>query len=228
MTPAFRQLLNRYAMLAFERELAWLDQLGEGEERLSLSDGTADFGDGRVWPVQLLGSHADEDDSWMWAWNQEKALPKGVITAVKKVRQTGRKREVPELIEAEYPLEPLELDPHALALVATSIAELPVYYRFPYRGGALFAALEVAGFELAPADPERIAMVIREVCSRFPLEPRTAVETYLRGRDATAKGGREELVGTWPDGRRVVARFNADGGLLEAVPAAGGAVQPGA
>lgn len=213
MTSAFRQLLNRFAMIAFERQLVLMDRLGpEHEVELSIRRARAGFGAGREYGVQLLGTRAAATDTWLWAWANEAApVPAEALAAVKKVKQVGKKRLAPELVEAEFPLEPVDLDAHTLALVATSIAELPAYYRFPYEGGALFAALEIPGFELPPPDARRIARVIEEVTNRIALEPRIAVETYLRERGATVRGERSRVQARFADGQELTAEFDEQG-----------------
>lgn len=221
MTAAFRQLLNRHAMLAFERQLALMDLLGDDHDwKLSLREGAASFGPGRTYPVQLLGSRSDATNTWRWAWaNDDAPVPPALLKAAKAVRQVGKKRMVPELIEQELPLDVLtELDGHTLALVATAAADLPAYYRFPYEGGALFAALEAPDVVLGEADPERVARVIREVISRMEIDHRIAFDTYVSTRGAKLSGDKSRVVARWPDGRELTATFDADARLVEVRP----------
>ena len=215
MTPPFRQLLNRFAMATFERQLVLLDRLGDDHDwDLSLKQGKVRFTGQNEWGLQLLGTRADEDDTWRWAWaTKSTPVAKEALEAVKKVRQVGRKRQVPELIEEEYPLDAVDLDAHTVAIAATGIAELPCYYRFPYPGGALFAALVTDDIVLGPAEPRRIAHVIREVTSRIGVEPRTAIETYLMDRGAKVERERLRVVGRWGNAALEVG-FDEDGRLV--------------
>lgn len=214
MTPPFRQLLNRFAMLAFERQMLLLELLGDEHDwELSLQDGTVTFGD-RTWRLHLLGTRAD-DDTWQWAWTQKKApVPAAALEAVKKVRQVGRKRQIPELLEESFPLEPLDLDAHLLSMVASSLADLPAYYRFPYRGGALFAAVDAPEVALGTPDPAHLRRVMKDVLSRVDVEPRTAVETYLQDRGARLTRSSTEVEATWPDGRSMTVYFDDRGHLI--------------
>lgn len=214
MTPPFRQLLNRFAMLAFERQMLLLDLLGDDHDwALSLEEGTVSFGD-RTWRLHLLGTRAD-DGTWQWAWAQKKApVPATALEAVKKVRQVGRKRQIPELLEESYPLDPLDLDAHVLSMVATSLSDLPAYYRFPYKGGALFAGVEAPEVVLGAADPSHLRRVMRDVLTRIDVEPRTAVETYLQERGAKLDRNSPQVVANWPDGRTLTAFFDDRGHLI--------------
>lgn len=223
MTPGFRNLLNRYAMIAFERQRTLAEALGgDPEWSLSPKNGTATL-NGKVYRAQFLGSRADESNTWRWAWAAEKgALPAEVLDAAKKVKAVGKKRAIAELAEEQFPLEPLELDAHTMALVATSVAEMPAYYRFPYAGGVLFAALDIPDFELPEADPARIAEVVQQVVERLDVEHRTAFVAYLEARGAKTEG-KGNITARWPDGRTLTAEFDAAGKLvgLQVPPAAG-------
>lgn len=216
MTDAFRALLNRLAMPAFERQLALRERLGDDPDwHLKVGEGRAQF-DGRAYPIQLLGTRADHDDTWRWAWDgAASAVPEALLEASKKVKKVGKKRLCPELAESGFPLEPLGIDAHALALVATGLAELPAYFRFPYSGGALFAALDVP-MELPVPSPERLDEIVRGVTSRLDVDARTAVESYLRGRGIDVDASRAELTARWPDGASRTYRFS-EGGQLAAM-----------
>jgi hypothetical protein len=209
MTDAFRALLNRLAMPGLERQLALRDKLGaEPDWRLDLAGGRALF-DGVSYGLHLLGTRAD-DDTWQWAWDgAPKTLPAALQASAKKVRQVGKRRACPELAESGFPLAPLGIDAHALALVGTGLAELPAYFRFPYREGALFAALETPALLPATPDPARAAEVIDGVWQRFDVDPRVATEAYLRGRGLAVASDRDRITARWPDGTTRVFAFDA-------------------
>ncbi len=213
MTSAFRQLLNRFAMLGFERQLALMDRLGpEPRWRLDLDSSRVVFSPERSYGLQLLGTRSDAAGTWKWAWDHDEPnLSPAALVAVKKVRQIGRKRMVPELIEGEYPLEPLDLDAHMLAIVAAGLAELPAYYRFAYEGGALYAGLEASDVVLGEPDPARLKQVIEEVTSRMDLDERTAVEGYLAARGVKSEGHSGVVAAHLPGGRTLTATFDGTG-----------------
>jgi hypothetical protein len=215
MTPAFRQLLNRYAMSGFERELVLLDLLGDDDWTFSPKEATATFGKNRVFPLQFLGTRSEQTNTWLWSWaSQGGGIPPAALEAAKKVRQVGRKRSIGELEVDTLDLDQFDFDAHTLALVATAVAGLPAYYRFPYRGGALFAALGAGTIELPAAKPAVLARVIRDVVSRMSLDARTAVNAYLTDRGAKIAGGRSHLVASWPTGVGLTVDFDAVGNVV--------------
>lgn len=213
MTPAFRQLMNRFYMVGHERQIVFDERLGHDREwTLSLEDGTVSFGPNRTWRIQLLGLYTPGEDEgiWRWSWADARSLPNQLLVAGRRIRQFGKKRNCPELLEEEYPPEPVHLDPRALALVGTGIAELPVFHSFPYRNGVLYAALDIPGFELPEAEPDRMASVIDESLNRYSLDDRTALETYMSARGAKVSGSAEGVTGRWEDGRAIHASLGLD------------------
>lgn len=216
MTPGFRLLLNRYAMIGFERQLAIIDRLGDDPEwSLSPKEGRATF-DGAPYSLQLLGTRSAETNTWLWAWANEAAdVPSKALEAVRKVRNVGRKRSIGELAVESLPLDNFDFDAHTLALIATSVADLPAYFRFPYEGGALFAALEVPDFSLGPARIPRIARVIAEATSRFDIDHRTALTAYVEARGGRVTGDRRAPRAVWPDGQALNVEFDENDQLTQ-------------
>jgi hypothetical protein len=214
MTPGFRQLLNRFAMIGFEHQIALRDALGDDPDwRVSPREGTATF-DGKPYAIQVLGTRADVGNTWLWAWaNAKGGVPAKALEAVKKVRQTGKKRSIGELEVEALPLDNFDFDAHTLALVATGVAGLPAYFRFPYEGGALYAAFEGAPLQLPAPDLNRIAHVINESLERFDIEERTAFTAYVETLGAKVGGTKLNPVAQWPDGRTLPVTFDEQGRL---------------
>lgn len=219
MTPGFRNLLNRFAMVGFERQMALQDALGDDPDwKLSLKDGTLTFDGNRTFPIQVLGSRADDGNSWMWAWaNKGAGLPAKLLDASKKAKAAGKKRSVGELEVESFSLDNFDFDAHTLALVATSLADLPAYFRVPYSGGSLFVALESTELPLPPPDLERMAFVIEQVVQRFDIDERTAFVSYTEIRGAKTQADKAGAVARWPDGRTLAVSFDDEGRIREIV-----------
>jgi len=217
MTPGFRLLLNRFAMIGFERQLAFMELLGEDHDwNLSPKNATATFGPAHSYPVQFLGTRADETNTWLWAWaNKGSGVPAPALEAAKKCKAVGKKRSIGELEVESLDLDNFEFDAHTLALIATSVAELPAYYRFPYKGGALFVGIDAKDLKLPEADVPRMAHVIREVTTRFELDHRIAFNSYIEQRGGKVQGDKINAIARWPDGRELRARFDEAGKLVE-------------
>jgi hypothetical protein len=216
MTPGFRLLLNRYAMIGFERQLAIIDRLGDDPEwTLSPREGRATF-DGKPFPIQLLGTRSADSNTWLWAWaNEASGVPATALDAARKIRNVGRKRSIGELAVESLPLDNFDFDAHTLALIATSVAEMPAYFRFPYETGALFAAIEIPDFTLGAARVPRIARVITEATSRFDIDHRTALTAYIEARGGRVTGDRRTPKAVWPDGQALNVQFDENDHLVQ-------------
>lgn len=205
-------------MVGHERQLLFDQRLGDNREwSLSLEDGTVSFGPERTWRIQLLGllSPTDEgNEVWRWSWADARSLPNQLLMAGKRIRQFGKKRGCPELLEEEYPPQAVDLDARTLSLVATGIAELPVFHGFPYRNGMLYAALDIPGFELPAADPDHLARVVNECLGRYDMDHRTSLETYFSARGAKVSGSAEGVSARWDDGRALFASLGPDRRLV--------------
>lgn len=228
MTPAFRQLMNRFYMVGQERQLAFEKQLGPGREwSLSLDDGTVSFGPEQTWRIQLIGHYtpaesisksvdgppageSEDEGLWRWSWADARSVPGPLLMAGRRLRQFAKKRGCPELLEEEYPPERVDLDPRTLALVATGITEFPVFHSFPFRRGVLYAAIDVPGFELGEADPDHLVSIVEDSFDRFKLDDRTALETYFSSRGAMVSASAEGVAARWEDGRGIFASLGLD------------------
>jgi hypothetical protein len=203
-------------MIGFERQLAVIDRLGDDPEwTLSVREGTATF-DGKPYRIQLLGTRSSDSNTWLWAWaNEAGGVPSTALEAARKVRNVGRKRSIGELAVESLPLDNFDFDAHTLALIATSVAELPAYFRFPYEGGALFAALESPDLTLGPPRIPRLARVITEATSRFDIDHRTALTAYVEARGGRVTGDRRSPRAVWPDGQALNVQFDEQEHLVQ-------------
>ncbi|MCA9269681.1 MAG: hypothetical protein KDA41_14470, partial [Planctomycetales bacterium] len=76
MSPEFANLLSLHIGNAYAKQLAFADFLGERNWRVSISEGRVKFGNDLSYPIQLIGTEAYGDSSWLWAWaNEQSNLP---------------------------------------------------------------------------------------------------------------------------------------------------------
>ena len=90
-----RELFESYAGLAREKQFALEEFLEagsvKGPARLSLPSKTLSLDGGRfVYAVQILGTRADGDNTWLWAWAnpgpQGQGFASELLSSVEKVR----------------------------------------------------------------------------------------------------------------------------------------------
>jgi len=206
VTPSFQTLLTRHIGSAFARQMALADLLGERGWRLDLAEGVAHFGDDLHFPVQLLGSAAEDSASWLWAWaNTASNLPEHLLVAATALRERGERDGPAELATASLPLED---DGHTLALLAAALSAR-CYYRGPYRGGALFFLVDdVPATVFAPCDDPRVLSLLGQLIAQFPLDHRAMTEGFLDDQGYALQRESEQTVAT-RGGSRITLGFDA-------------------
>jgi len=178
--PSFNKLLSQHIGTSFARQLAFADFLGDRDWSLDLETGVAGFGDDLQFPIQLLGSEAEQSQTWLWAWaNQHIEPAPESMKVVNQVRKVGEEKGIAEFTEPSFSLE--QADGHALSMVVAGIKGNCCYYRGPYEGGAVFflvMGLPATLFEPVPA--ERVLRVIPEVLSNFSVDHRVMATSFLK------------------------------------------------
>jgi hypothetical protein len=223
-----RELYETHAGLARERQFAlqeFLDaEAGKGPSNLSLPSRTLSLDGGRfVYAIQLLGTRADGDNTWLWAWAspgpQGQGFPGELLASVEKIRTFGQQQGIPELTAPLLELGDRARQPwfdvHFLALIACGLGDTGCYVGVPHPGGealVLFNAPEIAGH----ADPLRMTIRMTgyflDIGSVMPVQlvdHRRLVSLY-----AQQKGYRNcvsherKLVWELPTGHDLVVAFN--------------------
>lgn len=193
----FIDLLTQHVGASFARQRAFADLLGERNWSVSVSDGIVTFGQDLRFPIQLMGTEADDDGTWLWAWaNAASDLPDKVLVACNQLRELGERQNIPELRERKLSLDE-QVSGHSIALIASGITGRCCYYRGPYDGGALFFLVgDVPDEVLRPVHAERAITVITEVVSSFSVNHRSMVEAFLHSQGFSNSISAGELAAT--------------------------------
>jgi hypothetical protein len=182
------ELFERHAALARERQFALQDFLdngtGKGPANLSLPSRTLSLDGGRfVYAVQVLGTRADGDNTWLWGWAnpgpQGRGFPGELLTAIERVRDFGHRQGVSELTTPCLELggggRRFWFDVHFLALIACGLGAGECYVGVPHRGGETLVAFD-APEARAHADPLRMAIRMTGYFLAIAVIPRHLVD----------------------------------------------------
>jgi hypothetical protein len=223
-----RELYEVHAGLARERQFALQEFLeaeaGNGGSSVSLSSKTLSLAGGRfVYAAQVLGTRANGDNTWLWAWAnpgpQGQGFPSELLSAVEKVRAFGQQQKVPELITPCVELgdrgHQVWFDIHFLGLIACGLGAGDCYVGMPYPGGEALVAFnppEVSAY----ADPLRLAVRMTgyflDVGSVIPVvlvDHRKLVSMYAQQKGYRSKLCKEqEMVWELTTGHDLVVVFN--------------------
>ncbi len=205
------QLITQYGAASWDKQMCLAEAIGDGDWQLSLSAGQITFGGTQSYPVQVLGSEAEADGTWLWAWaNTESNLPPALLQAAAQMRAFGEQQRVAELVAPALNLE--DADGHKLSLIACGVCGADAYYCGPYAGGAVFLLLTAPSLRrFADDTPMRFIRVFTEFISAFACDHRPALAAYAAYKGYTLTGEASADVITLPAGAVVRAEFDALG-----------------
>jgi hypothetical protein len=208
-------LLDQHAATSLHKQLALADYIADRPWQLNLSEGTITFGDEYTFPVQVLGTEAEQVQTWLWAWaNDASAIPPGLLRAAQQLRALGEQTGIAELTEAELPLA--TVDGHRLALIAAGVCGADCYYRGPYAGGAVFVLLDAPQVrQAAERSALRFVTVFSQAIGLLPLRHRVALNHYAADLGWATRATAQGIDVQAPDGMLIHAAFDAQERLSE-------------
>jgi uncharacterized protein DUF6882 len=219
MSPEFETLYHRHILTSFEKQLRLADVVGALSWSFSMDDGLLMFeDDGKAPPVtfavQLLGTAADRDSTWLWSWaNAASQIPPPLTQDAQRLRGSGA---APEFADSTFVLDLDNADDHRMALTSSGLLTADAYYRGPYNGGAAFFLLRDERLRLPAPDGPRIVRTISEAISGISIaDHRAAITAYFGARGLNPRtDGENAVVGTMAAGE-LRAEFDMQGRLAD-------------
>lgn len=208
-------LLCRHGAASLDKQDALADLIGDMDWAVDLIAGTIIFGGQLTFAVQLLGTESWEDDTWLWAWdNQAGGLPESVVQAAHQVRACGTQEQVRELTLGQFGLD--LADGHTLSMIASGLCGADAYYRSPFSTGAAFFLLTAPEIrEEMPVSLVRMARLFNTFIGRFPCDHREALRAYATYKGFVSVEAGHELRGTSTQGSSLRATFDDEGRMTE-------------
>ena len=222
-------LITQHGAASWDKQACLAECIGDGDWQLSISAGQITFGGRQSFPVQILGSEADDAGTWLWAWaNTESGLPPARVQAAEQMRAFGEQQRVAEFVAPQLNLE--DADGHKLSMIACGVCGTDAYYCGPYAGGAVFVLLDAPILRRYADDtPMRFIRIFTEFISAFTCDHRPALAAYAayKGYTLTAEASADVI--TLPAGAEVRAEFDTLGrvsGLTSTLTAQNSAPTP--
>ncbi len=226
-------LYHRHVASAFDRQMRWNDFLERkgtsGDWDYDTEAATLAF-DKLKFEAPLVGSHADHNNSWLWAWSDRNLKLTITNRALgDAVRVTAHRLGLHTLAAPGFSLEPLlgadliEHAPHILGIVLGRELGYDAYYTIPYKGGRGLALIRDKRLEFTEKHPlRRIVTVFPQMLGELPVfDHKTAFEEYAKDYGLTpidVPGGVKLVQGK----DELIATFDEQGRLTELE----GTVQP--
>lgn len=208
---SFQTLLSEHSASSLLKQYVLDDFLGEHDWQVDLSEGVVDFGEGRVFPIQIIGTESESSGTWLWAWaNKGSPIPASLLTCANTLREIGMKEGIEELTQAQSDLE--EIEGHQFTSLACGVCNADAYYRGPYDGGAAFFLIQQTPLkQQSPASPARLIEVMSSVVSHFPVDHRLMVRSFLEQQGYTLTESPNQIVGSLTDGTKITVGFDSLG-----------------
>jgi hypothetical protein len=209
--PTFDELFTEHVGAALGRQLALSEILGDRSWRLDLATGHARFGMDLSFPAQVIGTESETEGTWLWAWaNPHSRLPLTMLRRANALRELGERRGIPFLKTRSFSTD--EVTAEQTAIVASGLCGHLPYYRGAYPGGAVFFILEEPPPAIqGPYDARRIASVLLEAISNFPIDHRAMSRAFLESQRFRLSDDEGCWTSQAPDGRMLKITFDPRG-----------------
>lgn len=168
MATSLDHIYHYYVASVSDRQSRLSQKIGDSDWTYDMASGTLSFG-GLSLSVQLLGTEAYGNGSWLWAWaNTQSAIPEHLTVHSRALREYGKKHGITEFTESQVSLD--DVDGHRLAIAGAGLMGANAYYRGPYDGGALYMLITDAQLTPSRSDPmSRLSMRFAEAVSNFSI-----------------------------------------------------------
>jgi len=210
----FTDCLERYTLLAIEKQDRLSLLVGEHTYELDLETGKALFGEGIEFPCQVLGTESDNTLTWLWAWADEQTeVPDDLIKASRELRDWGSKKEVQEFTLPAVDLD--RADGHAIAMIAVELCRASAYYHDVYEGGAAFVLLFDKRIDAQPSlDRARLSRHFLDLIARYDLDHRQVLRSYIAAKHLPCVDRGTVVSFELGSGERMIAEFDDAGKLV--------------
>lgn len=205
--------LERYALITLEKQDKLESLIADSMHEFDLDAGKIRFNDFEF-PVQVLGTESDNLLTWLWAWADEQAeTPSGLMQSAIQLRNWGASEGIPEFTMPSLDLN--RVDGHVIALIGTEVCHASGYFRDSYEGGAVLLLLfDKLIDNQPPFDRQRLIRSMSDIFSRYALDHRKTLLSYLRLKGLSPVQDRNMIGCELDSGERLNAEFDATGRLV--------------
>lgn len=211
MATSLDHIYHYYVANVSDRQSRLARKIGDEDWTFDMATGTLTFG-AMTLSVQLLGTEAYGNKSWLWAWaNTQSGIPERLTAHARAMHDYGEKHGVAEFVQPQLDLE--DIDGHRLSVAGAGLMHANAYYRGPYEGGALYMLITDAQISQPRSDPmSRLSMRFAEAVSNFSVpRHRDALLGYAQTLGLTTTEPDPETVVVSGDSGTCTASFDERG-----------------
>jgi hypothetical protein len=205
--------LEKYGLLSLEKQDKLAQLIGEHFHQLNLHAGEIRF-NGLKFPFQVLGTESDNTSTWLWAWaDEQEEIPKHLTSTSRELKQWGSREDLKEFTIPSVDLD--RADGTLFALIASEICRASCFYRDVYEGGSLFVLIFDTMIDSQLSfDLDRLSKQFLYLISRYDLNQRTALLSYLAVKGVSLSEGISRIACLLESGELLRAEFDESGRLV--------------
>jgi hypothetical protein len=202
----FQDLVEQNAGLSFEKQMIFGDIIGSSAWKLDMGKGKIFFG-ALEFPIQIIGSLAFNNNSWMWGWaNTQSGMPENLLTQSNQLKEIGENKNIQQLIDGHYNVD--EGFEHKIGMLACGIFKAKSYYCANYGQGTLVVTID--DNKIPEVDKNRLEKIMTnfpQLISGTDLNHKNAFLNYLIDRDFELSISENKIEGL-RNNKIVVAEFD--------------------
>ncbi len=208
----FEELLEQHAGLSFEKQMIFGDVIGSNSWELDMGRGIISFGS-LEFPIQIIGSLAFNDNSWMWGWaNSQSGMPENLLIHSNQLKKIGQDKNIKELKEGHFIVE--EGFEHKIGMLACGLFNSKSYYCANYGQGTLVVIIDDNKIpEVDKTKQEKVLTIFPQLISGIDLNHKNAFLNYLIDREFKLNISENKIEGL-RDGKVIVAEFDQQSRLI--------------
>lgn len=200
-------LLEQYGGCSLDKQHNLYEVIGEHNWDADLAAGTITFGEGKVFPLQVLGSFSHSAQNWLWAWdNTESAIPPAVLEEALQLKAFGEQHQIDLFTQGNFAAT--ENDLHRIGMIAAGMFDDSAYYLADYGQGILLATIKGDTIDQAVRDNlARPLSVFPQLISFFEMNHKNTFINYITQIGYTVEETPGGLTATW-NGYTITATFD--------------------
>lgn len=179
---SFDDMVEQNAGLSFEKQMIFGEVIGSSAWELNMGKGSIFFG-GLEFPIQIIGSLAFNNNSWMWGWaNTQSGIPENLLIQSNQLKEIGEKRNITELTNKHFNVD--EGFEHRIGMMACGIFNSKSYYCANYGQGTLVVTINDSKIpDIDENQPEKVLINFPQLISGLELDHKNTLKNYLIDRN---------------------------------------------
>lgn len=203
---SFQDLVEQNAGLSFEKQMIFGDVIGSSAWELDMGKGKIFFGT-LEFPIQIIGSLAFNNNSWMWGWaNTQSGMPENLLKQSNQLKEIGENKNIQKLIDGHYNVD--EGFEHKIGMLACGVFKAKSYYCANYGKGTLVVTID--DNKIPEVDKNRLEKIMTnfpQLISGTDLNHKNAFLNYLIDRGFELSISENKIEGL-RNNKIVVAEFD--------------------